>query len=147
MEPAVYELKRCEILLTRYREQAANLRQINYLETLVFIAFVAIQLALLCWASSISPINVLSKVALIIIDLSLLGICLQLSTSNKQRRAEIRATIVNINEAFALYAADIYLAGRAINPPPRATPMIFFKAGYWASALSCIAVAIYISGR
>lgn len=145
MEPALYEHSRCEILLTRYREQAANLRQINHLDLWAFIAFIVIQLLIANWMTTAS-IGFWSKTAILIIDAALLMVCLQVLSANKQKRTEIRSTILNINEAFALYSADIYLPSRAINPPYQASYFVFFGAGYWI-AIAGVVVAGYFGGR
>jgi hypothetical protein len=131
--------------MTRYREQAANLRHISNTDLWSFMAFMAIQLVLAEWVSH-TPLGSLTKSTMFLIDVALMSVCVQVLWANQRRRADVRATIININEAFALYAADVYLPDRAINPPPQPSPYIFYGAGYWAG-LICVAIALYFGAR
>jgi hypothetical protein len=141
MEKHVYDGQKCEILLTRYREQAAHLRDLNQYDLRVFGGFLAIQLALASWFAIHVPNGWPAKIAILIIDLALCVICQKFLNSNKLRRAEIRTTILNINEAFGLYTPGVYLPGKAINPPPIDNPFAWFYIGCWI-AFFCFAAAL-----
>lgn len=146
MQTEIIDHKRCEILLTRYCEQAANLRHLNQLDFWGFVAFMALQLAIVGFVSAFTPDSFLGKVEIFAIDAALLGVCLQVLGANKNRRAETRTTILNINEALALYSPDIYLPNRAINPPFSPNHFVFFSFGYWTGFI-CVTAALYFVGR
>lgn len=143
---AIIDHKRCEILLTRYREQAANLRHLNHLDLWGFVAFIALQLAIVGFVSAFTPDSFTGKIEIFAIDAALLAVSLQVLGAHKARRVETRTTILNINEALALYSPDIYLPNRAINPPYRPNHFVFFSFGYWTGFV-CVTAALYFSGR
>jgi hypothetical protein len=146
MQVAIIDHKRCEILLTRYREQAANMRHLNQMDLWGFVAFMALQLAIIGLVSIFLSNSFTCKAEIFIIDTALLIVCLQVAGANKIRRDETRTTILNINEALALYAPDVYLPNRAINPPHRPNHFVFYSFGYWTGFL-CVTAALYFAGR
>jgi len=114
----LYQDMKCEILITRYKEQAGNLRDLNQYDFRLLGGFLTIQLVLAGWfATHQNSISV--AVGIFVIDLVLLAVCIKIMDANRRRRDEIRDTIININEAFGLYTSGIYLPDRAINPPPK----------------------------
>ena len=139
MDKPVYEDNRREILETRYKEQAAHIRDMNQYDLRVFGGFLTIQLVLASWIVA-HPINsIYGTFSVLAIDSALLVVCLKFIAANRRRRDEIRTTILNINEAFGLYAKDIYLPGKAINPPaPPASRFIWFHVGCWVGFLGVV---------
>src|SRR5258708_24408070 len=99
MDKPVYEDNRCEILTTRYKEQAAHLRDLNQYDLRVFGGFLTIQLALASWLTIHAPDRWLARRAILAIDMALLTVCLMFIRANRRRRDEIRLTILNINAA------------------------------------------------
>lgn len=149
MDKPVFEDNRCEILTTRYKERAAHLRDLNQYDLRLFGGFLTIQLALASWFAIHAPDSWLAKSAILVIDLALLIVCQQIISANRRRRNEIRTTILNINEAFGLYATGIYLPDKAINPPPpQDSRFIWYDVGCWVGVAG-VAVALFagIPGR
>jgi len=146
MQMGLIDHKQCEVLLTQYREQAANLRHLNQLDLWCFLTYTALQFAITGFASIFVLNGSMAKVAIFLIDAGLLTVSLQVLGANQNRRVAIRTTILNINEALGLYAADVYLPNRAINPPYRPNNFVFFSFAYWMG-FGCVTAALYFSGR
>jgi uncharacterized membrane protein YfcA len=146
MDKPVYEdnrHNRHKILETRYKEQAAHLRDLNQYDFRVFGGFLTIQLALGSWFATHPPDSWLPRSGVLVIDLALLIVCAQLLRGNRRRRDEIRTTILRINEAFGLYTAGIYLSEKAINPPPpEPGGIIWFVIGCCVSFIG-VALALF----
>jgi len=100
MEKPLDQRRKCQILETRYKEQAANLRDLNQYDFRLFGGFLTVQLVVASWFAA-HPSSIFVVVGLFLIDLALLAVCIRIMWIHRQRRNEIRETIIRINEAFA----------------------------------------------
>jgi hypothetical protein len=141
-KPLSQDMK-CQILLTRYKEQAAHLRDLNQYDLRFFGGFLTIQLVMAGWFAA-HPSNIFVAIGIFVIDLALLAVCIKIMRANRRRRHEIRDTIININEAFGLYTPGIYLLDKPINPPPpKATPLIWLEVGCYVGVVG-VAIALFL---
>jgi len=109
------DFDKADVLKTRYREQAAHLRDFNQYELRVVGGYLTIQLLLAGWFSSHPPTGLISAAGTGVIDLVLfISVCVML-TRARRRRMEVVGTIQQINEALGLYEAGTYLPGKAID--------------------------------
>jgi hypothetical protein len=139
----LYQDRKCQILETRYKEQAAHLRDLNQYEFRFFGGFLTVQLVVASWFAT-HPNNIFVAVGIFIIDLALLAVCIQILRATRRRRDEIRETVININEAFGLYTPGIYLPDRAINPsPPKSAGYIWLAVGCCVGVVG-VAIALFV---
>jgi hypothetical protein len=128
-DESLYQDMKCQILMTRYKEQAAHLRDLNQVDLRFFGGFLTIQLVMAGWFAA-HPSSIFVAGGVFVIDLALLVVCINIMRINRRRRHEIRDTIININVAFGLYTPGIYLLEKPINPdPPKAASLIWLELG------------------
>ena len=143
MEKPLDQRRKCQILETRYKEQAANLRDLNQYDFRLFGGFLTVQLVVAGWFAA-HPSSIFVAVGLFLIDLALLAVCIRIMWIHRQRRNEIRETIIRINEAFELYTPDIYLRDKAINPPPKESAGFIWPAVACGVGVVGVAIALFV---
>ena len=140
----VYQGHEFEALKLRYEDQVALLRTLTTIDWQVFTSYITVQVILGSWLIQHPIDNVLLKVGLAIIDLTLAGIAGWLLFNNYKRRIEVVGTVKNLNEAFGFTKPDIYISGKAINPPTIFRPWVY---GYIVSVITgALGVALIIFG-
>jgi len=144
--PGPYQERDVDILLTRYKEQAAHIRALDVLDLRVAGGFVTIQLAFGSWFVSHPVKSIVIKGLLLLIDAALLIVCLRLLRGSGQRRKEIILTIRNINSALGLETPGTYLPDRPINPPPGQARTRWYGPGCVVAFLGAALVVWFASG-
>lgn len=114
-----YKGKEFEALSLRYTDHVELLRKLSDIDHKFFILSITIQLALGAWLfeNQDKVEEFVVKCGIIIIDGSLMLVGIHLLYLNFIRRCEAVITLNNIMDAMGYTQPDVYLPGRAINPP------------------------------
>jgi hypothetical protein len=140
----VYQGHEFEALKLRYEDQVALLRSLTTIDWQVFTSYITIQVVLGSWLIQNPINNLLLRLALELIDLTLAGIAGWLLYSNYKRRIEVVGTVKNLNEALGFTEPGIYLPGKAINPPTIFRPWVY---GYILGVITgALGVALILFG-
>ena len=112
-----------DILKIRYQDQVELLRFLTSLELKVIFGYFTVIAAIVAWIITKAPSTFDGQVVLsCIIGISTVCVIYYLY-SQKKRRDEAVATVVNLNEAFGLYEIGKFIEGKAINPPHKYKPL------------------------
>ncbi len=120
------ETQKFEALKLRYSDQVELLREMTRIDLKIFIGYLTLQLAFGGWLSTHIFDNIIIKIGLLLIDLSLAGITSKLLYNNFRRRKEVAQTVRNLNEALNFNRVSYYLPDLKIN-----STTIFRPWWYW----------------
>jgi hypothetical protein len=133
-----------EALKLRYEDQVALLRTLTTIDWQVFTSYITIQVVLGSWLIQHPIEYILLQAGLAIIDLTLASIAGWLLYNNYKRRIEVVDTVKNLNEALGFTNPNIYLPGKAINPPTIFRPWVY---GYLVGvATGALGIGLIIFG-
>ncbi len=124
IQPA-YQGHEFEALKLRYEDHVELLRTLTALDLQIFTGYITVQVVLGGWLTQYPVRDILLKIGLVLIDLTLSGVAGWLLYNNYKRRTEVVGTIKNLNDALGFTKPDIYLQGKAINAPTTFRPWVY----------------------
>ena len=104
-----------EALKLRYDDHVELLRFITKLDVQIFSGYITLQLALGAWLATNTPEDILSKIGITLIDLTLGTIAGKVLHNDYLRRKEVVAIIRNLCEALRYRKVGYYVPDKAID--------------------------------
>src|SRR4051812_37932808 len=105
-----------EAIKYRHEGQAKLLQFISTLDNQLYGGFLTIQIAFGGFLTQVEIQDLISKIGLFIIDVTIAFVCVGLLYNNYRRRKEVQATIKNCNSALGFDKVGFYLPEKTINP-------------------------------